>query len=309
MRSFSSGSFGRNNDPWFRVGDVGVTTTIALTAMGIFSIFVYVAEGNSRALSKFFWLTPRGFSSALGPSVVEGGVWRLFTWPLFLEPGARIFFAAILIAIFYMLGSRVEEVMGRVRYARFLAFIIVLPAIAVVILDLGLGISGVAGGLRFPELAVLVAFALIYPEARFFFGLPAWSIALGIIVIETLQTTADRNWFGLLLGAFVVGLATLLVRAMGLAESAAWIPRIPLPASLGGTPQPSSRREGRSKPSRARRKTNLRSVTPDPVADDLADMEIDALLDQVATEGLDSLTKAQRKRLEEHSKRMRKRKD
>ena len=38
------------------------------------------------------------------------------------------------------------------------------------------------------------------------------------------------------------------------------------------------------------------------------DMEIDALLDQVAERGLDSLTKDQRKRLEEHSKRLRKRK-
>jgi hypothetical protein len=306
MRSFSSGSFGRNNDPWFRVGDVGVTTTIALTAMGAFSIFLYVIEGNQRTLSKYFWLTPRGISTAAGPSVTEGGVWRIVTWPLFLEPGARIFFAAILIAIFYMLGSRVEEVMGRIRYARFLGFIIVLPAIAVVVLDLGLGIQGVAGGLRFPELAVLVAFALIYPEARFFFGLPAWGIAVGIVVIEALQTTADRNWFGLLLGTFVVGLATLLVRAMGLAQSATWIPHIPLPASLGGSAQ---RSPGRSRPSRARRKSNLRSVAPDPVQDDLADMEIDALLDQVANEGLDSLTKAQRKRLEEHSKRMRKRKD
>ena len=309
MRSFSSGSFGRSNDPWFRVGEVGVTTTIALTAMGIFSIFVYVAEGGTRALSKYFWLIPTGTDGSAGPAVAEGGVWRLFTWPLFLEPGARVFFAAILIAIFYMLGSQVEEVMGRIRYARFLVFIIVLPGIAVTVLDFGLGISGAAGGLRFPELAVLVAFALIYPEARFFFGIPAWGLALGIIVIEALQTTADRNWFGLLLGTFVVGLATLLVRAMGLAESASWIPRIPLPASLGGAPQQGGQAPRRSKPSRARRKSNLQAVAPDPVQDDLADMEIDSLLDQVANEGLDSLTKAQRKRLEEHSKRMRKRKD
>ncbi len=308
MRSFSSGSFGRSNDPWFRAGEVGVTTTIALTAMGVFSIFVYVAEGSSRAVSKYFWLTPRGFSSILGPSVTEGGVWRLFTWPLFLDDQTRVLNAVILIAIFYMLGSRVEEVMGRIRYTRFIVFIVVLPAIAVTILDVGLGITGVAGGLRSPELAILIAFALIYPEARFFFGIPAWAMALGIIVIELLQTMADRNWFGLLLGAFVVGLAGLLIRAMGLAESAGWIPRIPLPASLGGAPQRGGQPR-RSRPSRARRKTNLQSVAPDPVQDDLAEMEIDSLLDQVANEGLDSLTKAQRKRLEEHSKRMRKRKD
>lgn len=315
MRSFSSGSFGRSNDPWFRVGEVGVTTTIALTAMGIFSVLVYTAEGNVRSFSRLFWLVPadglvltNGGAVDPGASVAEGGVWRLFTWPLFLEPRARVFFAIILIAIFYMLGSRVEEVMGRIRYTRFIAFIIVLPGIAVTVLDLGLGITGVAGGLRFPELAVLVAFGLIYPEARFFFGIPAWGMALGIVIIEALQTVADRNWFGLILGLLVVGLATLLVRAMGLAESAAWIPRIPLPASLGGAPQQAGPSR-RTKPSRARRKTKLKSVAPDPIQDDLADMEIDSLLDQVANDGLDSLTKAQRKRLEEHSKRMRKNKD
>ncbi len=95
---------------------------------------------------------------------------------------------------------------------------------------------------------------------------------------------------------------------MGLAESAAWIPRIPLPASLGGSPQ-SGGASRPSRPSRARRKSNLKAVAPDPIQDDLAEMEIDALLDQVANDGLDSLTKAQRNRLEEHSKRMRKRKD
>lgn len=308
MRSFSSGSFGRSNDPWFRVGEVGVTTTIALTAMGVFSIFVYVAEGSTRALSKYFWLIPAGTDGSAGPSVSEGGVWRLFTWPLFLDDRTRVLSAVILIAIFYMLGSQVEEVMGRIRFTRFMAFIIILPGIAVTLLDLGLSIQGLAGGLRFPELAVLVAFALIYPEARFFFGIPAWGIAIGVILIEALQTTADRNWFGLLLGTFVVGLAVLLVRAMGLAESASWIPRIPLPASLGGSPQQGGQPR-QPRPSRARRKSNLQSVAPDPVHDDLADMEIDSLLDQVANDGLDSLTKAQRKRLEEHSKRMRKRKD
>ena len=305
MRSFSDG-FGRNNDPWFRVGDVGITTTIALTAIGAFSVFVYVIEGNARSLSKYFWLTPRGFSSALGPSVTEGGLWRLVTWPLFLENGSRIFFSVILIAIFYMLGSRVEEVMGKYRYLRFMATLIVLPAVVVVALDYVFGISGVVGGLRFPELAVLVAFALIYPEARFFFGLPAWGIAAFIVVIEALQTMADRNWFGLILGSLLVGLALLLVRSMGLAESAGWIPKLALPGGFSSnSPGPTTR----TKPSRKRRrKTNL-SVAPDPIESDLADMEIDALLDQVATEGLDSLTKAQRKRLEEHSKRLRKRKD
>ncbi len=304
MRSFSSGSFGSGEDPWFRVGDVKVTTTVAVTAISAFSILVYVAEGNGRPLSKYFWLTPAGSGEAFGPSVSEGGIWRLVTWPLFHEP-TRVLSAVILTVIFYMLGSQVEATMGRIRYTRFLGLLVLIPAIAVTVIDVALGIQGLAGGLRFPELAVLVAFALLYPDARFFFGIPAWVIAAGVVAIEALQTVADRNWFGLLLGTFVVGLALLLVRAMGFAEEADWIPRMPLPAMLGGPAGPS---QTQSKP-RRKRSSNLRAVANDPIQDNLADMEVDALLDQVAREGIDSLSKAQRKKLEEHSKRLRKRDD
>ena len=62
---------------------------------------------------------------------------------------------------------------------------------------------------------------------------------------------------------------------------------------------------------RSRGRGNLSAVPTPPrqaAADRSLDMEIDALLDQVAERGLDSLTKEQRKRLEDHSKRLRKRK-
>ena len=53
---------------------------------------------------------------------------------------------------------------------------------------------------------------------------------------------------------------------------------------------------------------HLSSVPPPPtVADQVAQAEIDALLDKVAEQGMDSLTRAERKALEEHSKRLRKR--
>ena len=58
---------------------------------------------------------------------------------------------------------------------------------------------------------------------------------------------------------------------------------------------------------RDRRQLPTRPTSPPQYP--LADMEIDSLLDQVAEQGLDSLTKDQRKRLEEHSKRLRKRRD
>ena len=169
---------------------------------------------------------------------------------------------------------------------------------------------GLVGGLRFIELGVLVAFALAFPGAMFFFGIPARFLAIGIVVIEFIQTIVDRNWYGLTFGFLLVATALLATRSFGHAPEDEWIPMIPLPAALGGTAAPKQKKSGPnlSRPSRKRKKGNLSVVSSaSPVQDDLNDMEIDALLDQVANEGLDSLTKDQRKRLEQHSKRLRKR--
>ncbi len=295
MRSFGSSSFGKSADPWFRVGNIDVSTTVAVIGFGIFSLFVWLIEGPTRSISVNFWLTP---------AVQDGEVWRIFTWPFFIEPGASVFWTVLLYAIFYMLGSQLEARMGRRPYTIFLATLTVVAGLFMSVFQLITSINGGAGGLRYLELCVLVGFALSWPEARFWPGIPAWGIAAGIVVIDLLQSLADRDTYSIVMLLVIIGLAVLLLRGMGFAEGQDWIPRIPLPASFGAD-VPRSRREAR--PSRARRKSNLRSVTPDPVQSDLADMEIDALLDQVANEGLESLTKAQRKRLEDHSKRLRKR--
>lgn len=295
MRSFGSGSFGRSADPWFRVGNIDVSTTVAVVGFGIFSLFVWLIEGPTRSISVNFWLTP---------AVQDGEIWRIFTWPFFIEPGARVFWTVILYAIFFLLGSQLEARMGRRPYTIFLAALTVGAGVIMTFIQFITSIGGGAGGLRYIELCVLVGFALSWPEARFWPGIPAWGIAAGIVAIDLLQSLADRDDFAIIMLLVIIGIALLLLRGMGFAEGSDWIPRVPLPAGLAADVPRSARP---SKPSRARKKSNLRSVAPDPVHNDLADMEIDALLDQVANEGLDSLTKAQRKRLEDHSKRLRKR--
>lgn len=297
MRSFGSSSFGRSPDPWFRVGNIDVSTTIAVIGFGVFSLFIWLIEGPTRSISVNFWLTS---------AVQDGEVWRIFTWPFFIEPGASVFWTILLYAIFYLLGSQLEARMGRRPYTIFLAALTIGAGVFMSVFQLITNISGGAGGLRYLELCVLVGFALAWPDARFWPGIPAWAIAAGIVAIDLLQSLADRDNYSIVMLLVIIGLALVLLRGMGFAEGQAWIPRVRLPTAFGAD-VPRSRREGR--PSRARRKSNLKPVAPDPVQSDLADMEIDALLDQVANEGLDSLTKAQRKRLEDHSKRLRKRKD
>ncbi len=168
MRSFGSSSFGKSADPWFRVGNIDVSTTVAVIGFGIFSLFVWLIEGPTRSISVNFWLTP---------AVQDGEVWRIFTWPFFIEPGASVFWTVLLYAIFYMLGSQLEARMGRRPYTIFLATLTVVAGLFMSVFQLITSINGGAGGLRYLELCVLVGFALSWPEARFWPGIPAWGIA------------------------------------------------------------------------------------------------------------------------------------
>lgn len=327
MDRFSPGRFG-SDDPWFKVGDVGITTTIGVAALATISMFVWAIEGAFGPIFRNLVLISRGTDVEVGNlnipvlGVLEGGIWRLLTWPI---PNQPDIWTVLLIVIFFFLGSQLEAQMGRKPFAMFLLAMTFIPAVMVTILELVTGVAGAASGLRFLELGVLVAFAVVNPTARFFFGIPAWAIAGVIIVIDTLQFLGARETYGLTLLFSVLIVALFGIRALGHAEEQTWIPKVPLPAKFGGDPYRAAnkRREkasrpdvgsgfasgGVPKPKFGRSGPNLQSVPPpaDSVEERLADAEIDALLDQVASSGLDSLTPAQRKRLEAHSKRLRKR--
>ena len=230
--------------------------------------------------------------------VLSGEVWRVFTWWIPIEPDI---WTVILVVVFFMLGSQLEATMGRIRFSWFLATLTVVPAVLLTIS----GLNGLAFGLRFVEIGVLVAFAAHVPKAMFFFGIPAWAIAGIIVVIDALQFIDLGDDFSLVMLFTVSGLSLMLIRSMGFAEELEWLPKVPLPARLGGDPYRGANRR-RERQSR-NRPTHLSSVPQPSIADQTAQREVDALLDKVAEQGMDSLTRAEKRALEDHSKRLRKR--
>ena len=42
------------NEPWFRIGRVDVTTTVALISLGILSAFIWALEGVQHEFSRCF---------------------------------------------------------------------------------------------------------------------------------------------------------------------------------------------------------------------------------------------------------------
>lgn len=300
MRSFNMGRFGSSDDPWFRVGNVDVNTTIFVVGLGVLSIFVWAIEGPSHPLLGRLWFVPS--------LVAEGQVWRLLTWPIPNDPDI---WTILLLAVFFMLGSQLEASMGRRMFTAYLVTLVLVPPVVATLFHLVTDSNGLVLGLRFLELGVLVGFALRAPNARFWPGIPAWGIAAGIIVLDLLQYVGVRNQgLSILFLLTTVAVSLLMVRSMGFAEDADWLPKLPLPASLGGSPTQSS---GRSTTKRKRRgRANLTVAPASPAAprrelSRLEEAEIDAILDQVSAHGMDSLTPQQRKRLEEHSKRLRRR--
>jgi hypothetical protein len=300
---YSMRRFGSSDDPWFRVGNIDVSTTIFVTALGVFSMVIWAIEGEFGPIFRnLILISDNSFTG----SVLEGQIWRLVTWPVPNEPN---FWTIVLLFVFFQLGTQVENLMGRKPFAWYLVGLTLVPAVIVTSVELLTGVQGFAAGLRFVELGVLIAFAAQWPKAQFFFGIPAWAITGAIVALDGLQIIGTRDDYSLVLWFCLIVTALVGFRSFGYAESFPQIPRIPLPASITGTAT-TQRAPKSSGGGRRRRRKNLRIVPPvNPANDRLAEMEIDALLDQVASEGLDSLTKQQRKRLEEHSKELRRRRE
>lgn len=290
MQQFSGRGSARTDDKWFSVGQIDVTTTILVTAISTVWLLIWAVEGPSRSISRWF-----EFDSAL---VLTGQVWRLITWPLVSSLG----FDIISIYIFYSVGSHLEPVLGRVRQLKLLAYFTLLPALFMTLIDAVSSISGTATGLYTIVLGLLIVFVLYRPGTRSFFGIPMWILLVAIIGFQILSSVYHRDYYSLALSLILVGTALIVARAFGLAPEADWIPRIDLPSSMGGDPRYKS-------PRRAKRTEHLKIVkAQEELQDDIAQIEIDAILDQVSEGGMDSLSKDQRRTLERYSKQQRKKK-
>ena len=279
----------RGNDPWFRIGQIDVTTTVGLIGLGIISVLVWAIEGASHEISRKLFLAPQ--------RVLDGEIWRLITWPLVNQAS---FWTIFLFFILYMLGNQLENLMGRRIFLYLLLALTVIPAVVVTLASLSSSDPIGLFGLRFVELGVLIAFASQFPFARFWPGIPAWGIVSVIVGLQFLDALQMRSGMQALALLSVAITALVGMRSLGYAQDLHWLPALPLAGK--------SRNQTRQKSTRRRtRKNHLRSVTD--FRDRHTDKEIDQILDQVADEGVESLSKEQRKRLEQHSKALRKRRD
>ncbi len=277
---------------WFRVGTFEVTTTDLMVALGVASMFVYAIDQTFLFEGAFF-----------GELVRQGELWRLVTWPL-VNPPDRLW-VILTLAFFWFLGHRVEDEIGRLRFLVLMLVTTVVSAIVVTAFPLTAE-TGIGYGLSILAIALFVVIAVRNPNERWFFGIPVWVLATVFLGVDALQLIGDRLWGILLLELTSIVVMTIGAAVCGYVEAFPFIPRAGAARPAVGGRQGGRRRAGRkgggtvtqgpwSSPS------GFAPSGPSP----LEQAELDVLLDKIGQSGIDSLSKQERRRLDELSRKMR----
>ena len=289
--SYSSPQSRYGGTPWFKVGDIDVGTAVLVAGLCVLSMFVWAVDRTMLNPLVLF-----------ADDVRSGQIWRLLTWPLANEPS---FWTVITVAIFWYFGRELEGLLGRNRFAWFLAILTVVPAIVGALVGFNIG------GLEYLELGVFVVFIAEHPTARFFFNIQGWVIGAVIVGLQFLQLLGTRNGEGLIFLLVLLATAGLAARSFGLATELPWIPKLPMPGSGMERSHRSPTRGAGGRTTKARSRQTVvegpwdppsRGPSPDAAA---AQAELDVLLDKISSSGLDSLSADEKRRLNELSKRLR----
>jgi membrane associated rhomboid family serine protease len=270
----------RSRDGWFRIGTIDVTTTAFLVLANVLSMFWYAIDKVSQYNLIFY-----------GAAVRAGDVWRIVSWPFYCQPNV---FSAITLVFFWFVGHMVEDRIGRKHFTVLIAAMVVIPAVLVTALQLDPD-RGVYG-LNLLALALLVVFALENPSATSFFGIPIWVFAAVYVGIMMLQYIGDAMYEALIMGLLVIVIAVFGARQYGMLEQFEFIPR------FGGGGKAKKAPKSRSRGQQVVAGPWEGSV---PTHSAVEEFELNQLLDKISDQGMDALSKTEKARLNELSKKLR----
>lgn len=253
------------------------TIIVAVMIVGLIVCAMIQATGSRVFLEAGFYVPRNGWANILA----------VFTYPLIDRLN---FFTLFGIYVFYSWSVGIETHMGRTVLSRLLIMLVTVPAALATALYYGLHSSGSLLGNYYLAAGLLVAFATLYPNAEVFGFIPFKYFAVACVFLGSLMALAERDALPLiaLWSSCLVGF--LYIRY---ALDQEYDDAIPLSARI--------RHFFRRKPKfRVVRKDEIPPAerwAPDPEPDAVT-AEVDAILDKVARSGLDSLTSAERKKLE-----------
>lgn len=297
----------RPNDGWFRAGRFDVTTTDILCALAVVTLFIYGIAGAAD-----WWRLP------FHPYPVRQDLelWRLLTWPVATTP--RVW-PVLGVVFFWVFGQQLEGLFGR---GKFLTWVLA-TTFGTAVIDTLLGalsaefeqMLGVFG-LNVLFLCGIWVLAATYPNVRWFDVVPLWAVAAIFTLLDVLQYNGDGLTGMVVFELMAIAISLVAARSLGFATG--WpIPHFPIGERRPKRAPSGGRSSGsRSAPPRPAAGRGGGSVVegpwsaPPPPARPSADArvaqaELDALLDKISSSGLDSLTPAEKRRLNELSKQLR----
>lgn len=275
--SFGAVRGGGPRDPWFRVNQYDVNTTTLVTALSGLSMLIWAISPAALA-----WLVQ------FPGEVKRGQLWRTVTWPLANPPSI---WTVLTLYIFWLLGTQLENTLGRFRFLGMLAALTVVPAIVGVLIDVP------QAGIRTVELGVFVAYALENPRTRFMFNIPAWVMAAVIVGIEVLQLSGNRDGGGIVLLFVLLATAVVMLKSLGMgSDLPVWVPRVPLPGMPGVKRKPGPAKRAKDLIKRAEKAeasvTDISTMRPmdiSPEAKRARQAKVDGILDKISAHGINSL--------------------
>ena len=218
----------------------------------------------------------------LAPALVwHGQVWRLFSYVAF-DPGffsrpASLWFLWSMI-ILYFCGREVEQFVGRRVYLGLYAALVLVPAVLLTLLG---PVLGLGEHLNCAEaiFGVFIAFATIYPGAMpsMWINLQVWVLAWIFFGLSTLMDFVFHDYTSMFLLWTASAVGYLGMRWVGAGRGLTWL-----------TDWVETRRA-----ERLARQHNIRVLTERKSTESL-----DAILDKISKQGVNSLTSSERAALE-----------
>jgi len=177
----------------FRNRDKGIPNLMLYVSVGAgLTYFISNMAGNAVLYNLF------AFDRAL---ILQGQVWRLFTYPLTYS-GGNIVFTLITLLCYYSLGQAIEHVWGTFRFNLFYLT-------GIVMMDIFCLLFGGSATAYHLNLSLFLAYATMYPNAGFllFFIIPvkAWIFALLdiVLMVSDVVTLTMAGYFPYSLFPFV----------------------------------------------------------------------------------------------------------
>lgn len=241
-------------------------------------------------------------------AVTHGQLWRLVTYAFISPPS--IWFALEMLMLYYF-GSIVEKNIGYKNFAWFYSGLLLMGSGILQLVSLTGTPQGTSGAQAI-NFAVFAAFIAIYPGAQFFFGLSGRWMLLALLAIGSLQLIAGHEFVQMLVFLASTVAALFFMKQKGFGEFFGGLPHFSF-SNIFRRPSTTTTSKAILKQPSPNASTLLgtlstttsfvvaaskSSPTKTSKATKPAIVNIDALLEKISVDGLESLTDEEKEQLE-----------